>query len=92
MSKYMVTGGAGFLGINLVRHLLARGHEVASLDVAPFDYPEAPRVRAVQGDIRDRAKVDEAIADADVVVHCAAALPLYKKREISRSTSTAPAT
>ena len=39
-TRCLVTGGAGFLGINMVRYLLARGYEVASLDVAPFDYPE----------------------------------------------------
>ena len=39
--KVFVTGGAGFLGINLVRHLLANGAEkVASYDIAEFDYPE----------------------------------------------------
>jgi nucleoside-diphosphate-sugar epimerase len=35
-----ITGGAGFLGINLVRHLLAKGYKVVSYDLLPFDYPE----------------------------------------------------
>ncbi|KPK48383.1 MAG: epimerase [Planctomycetes bacterium SM23_25] len=83
MATYLVTGGAGFLGINLVRALLARGHEVASLDVAPFDYADCKdRVRIVTGDIRDPAAVDEATRDAEVVVHCAAALPLYTRDDI----------
>ncbi|HSO35575.1 MAG TPA: NAD-dependent epimerase/dehydratase family protein, partial [Labilithrix sp.] len=34
--KVLVTGGAGFLGINLVRYLRERGHEVVSLDIAEF--------------------------------------------------------
>ncbi len=80
--RYMITGGAGFLGINLTRYLLARGHEVTSLDVAPFDYPERDRVRIIKGDIRDRSSVDRALADAQIVVHTAAALPLYKKEDI----------
>ena len=34
MARYLITGGAGFLGINLARYLLARGHEVVSQDIA----------------------------------------------------------
>ena len=83
MSKrYLITGGAGFLGINLVRYLLERGHEVTSLDIAPFDYPERDRIREVIGDIRNRADVDRAMADCDMVVHTAAALPLYSAEDI----------
>src|SRR5690606_1280354 len=79
----LVTGGAGFLGINLVRHLLAQGCQVTSLDLAPFDYPDvAGRVRVITGDIRDRAAVTAAMAGADAVVHTAAALPLYPPDEI----------
>ncbi len=77
MARYLVTGGAGFLGINLCRHLLTRGHEVVSLDFADFDYPERDQIREVFGDIRDREAVDQAMQDVDIVVHCAAALPLY---------------
>jgi nucleoside-diphosphate-sugar epimerase len=79
---YLVTGGAGFLGINLVRYLLSRGHKVRSLDVAPFLFPERDRVDTIQGDIRDRATVDQAMAGIGIVVHCAAALPLASKDEI----------
>lgn len=78
----MITGGAGFLGINLVRHLLQRGHTVRTLDIAPFDYPERNRVEIHTGDIRDRAAVDRAMQGVDVVVHTAAALPLYSAADI----------
>lgn len=85
-TRYLITGGAGFLGINLARFLLARGHGVTSLDIADFDYPDvADRVRVVRGDVRDRATVDRAMEGADVVVHAAAALPLYP-REVILST------
>ena len=80
--RFLVTGGAGFLGINLVRWLLARGHAVTSLDLAPFDYPEAPRIREIRGDIRDRGDVARAMEGAEVVVHAAAALPLYSPEDI----------
>lgn len=82
MSKYLITGGAGFLGINLVRYLLDRGHQVVSLDVADFDYPEKDRVTVIRGDIRNTADVARAMDGVDIVVHTAAALPLYKKEDI----------
>lgn len=82
MSQYLVTGGAGFLGINMVRYLLNRGHRVRSLDRAAFDYPEAPKVEILQGDIRDQAIVNQAMTDIDIVIHTAAALPLYSEEEI----------
>ncbi len=85
MTRTLITGGAGFLGINLCRYLLARGHAVVSLDIADFAYPERDRVRALRGDIRDRAAVEAALEGVDIVVHAAAALPLYSPAEI-RST------
>lgn len=82
MSHYLITGGAGFLGINLVRYLLERGHEVTSLDIADFDYPERGRIHEIRGDIRDRATVDRAMQGIQIVIHTAAALPLYKEEDI----------
>ncbi len=84
----LVTGGSGFLGINLIRWLLAHGAgEVRSLDLVAFDYPEKddPRVRTVVGDVRDREAVRALMAGCRAVVHCAAALPLCSEEEI-RST------
>ncbi len=79
----LITGGAGFLGINLARYLLERGHGVISLDLAPFDYPDVrDRVKALTGDIRKPDDVRAACQGADVVVHAAAALPLYKPEDI----------
>jgi nucleoside-diphosphate-sugar epimerase len=82
VTNYLITGGAGFLGINLIRYLLARGHKVRSIDIAPFDYPERDAVEVIQGDIRDRATVERAMSGVDIVVHAAAALPLYSKEAI----------
>lgn len=83
MSSYLITGGAGFLGINLTRFLLARGHRVASFDFAEFDYPDVrDQVQVIKGDIRDAAALDRAMDGIDVVVHTAAALPLYKQADI----------
>ncbi|MGF1505718.1 MAG: NAD-dependent epimerase/dehydratase family protein [Anaerolineae bacterium] len=82
MSTYLITGGAGFLGINLTRYLLDRGHAVVSLDLLPFEYPERDRITEITGDIRSRADVDRAMQGVDIVVHTAAALPLYSPEEI----------
>ncbi|MFY0693056.1 MAG: NAD-dependent epimerase/dehydratase family protein [Paracoccaceae bacterium] len=83
---FLITGGAGFMGINLIRYLLERGHKVRSYDIAPFPYPEAERISVLQGDIRDLNLHDTAFEGVDTVVHCAAALPLCPPEEI-RSTN-----
>jgi nucleoside-diphosphate-sugar epimerase len=80
---FLITGGAGFLGINLIRFLLSKGQRVTSLDFAPFTYSDVRgQVKIVDGDIRVRAHVDAAMQKVDIVVHAAAALPLYTPREI----------
>lgn len=83
MSRYLITGGAGFLGINLTRYLLSKGHQVVTLDIADFDYPDCKeKITEIKGDIRDKAMVEKAMQGADIVVHAAAALPLYSKEDI----------
>src|ERR671917_2876799 len=80
--KVLITGGAGFLGINLIRHLMARGYEISSLDVEEFDYRERGKIETTKGDIRDKALVSRAMGGVDLVVHTAAALPLYSPEDI----------
>src|SRR5665647_830828 len=73
--RWLVTGGAGFLGINLVRHLLARGDSVVSLDREPFDYPERARIIEVRGDIRVRSDVERAARDRALDIGADADIP-----------------
>ncbi len=84
--RWAITGGAGFLGLHLARRLLAEGHEVRTLDLAPLDDPELERsVEELRGDVRDPV-ADSRLADgADVLVHAAAALPIQASRESIRS-------
>ena len=79
---YLITGGAGFLGINLARNLLARGHRVVSYDIADFSYPERSQITEVTGDIRNPKSLSRAMKGVDIVIHTAAALPQYKPQDI----------
>ena len=81
-TRILITGGAGFLGINLVRYLLSRGHSVVSYDIASFDYPERSQITEVTGDIRNQEALYAAMEGCDLVVHTAAALPLYSEKDI----------
>jgi dTDP-glucose 4,6-dehydratase len=79
----LVTGGAGFIGSNHVRHLLAHtGDRVVNLDLLTYagnlenlaGLEDHPRYRFVRGDIRDAAQVGSLLAEEaiDAVVHFAA--------------------
>lgn len=63
--RVLTTGGSDFLGINLIRHLLPLGYRIVSYDLAPFNYPEAAQLDAIQGDIR----AQEAGVEEDLGVH-----------------------
>ena len=81
--RFLITGGAGFLGINLIRYLYNKDHQVVSLDIADFEYPDMTgKIRVIKGDIRNKEDVKNAIKDIDIVVHTAAALPLYNTEDI----------
>lgn len=74
--KTLVTGGAGFIGSNIVERLLAMGHEPVILDNLTSGYAEnlMPGVRFVAGDVRDCSAVEEAIDGCQVVLHLAASV------------------
>lgn len=72
--RYLVTGGAGFLGSALVRRLAADGHEVRVLD--DMSRGQVRRLSAVacevvQGDVRDPETVATAMAGCEVTAHLA---------------------
>lgn len=81
--RFLITGGAGFLGINLTRYLVEKGFDVTSLDIAEFNYPDmVDKIRVITGDIRNVHDLEIAMENVDIVVHAAAALPLYSEQDI----------
>jgi dTDP-glucose 4,6-dehydratase len=79
--RVLVTGGAGFIPSNFIRHLLAKTpYDVVSLDALTYagnvenlaDVMSHERLSFVQGDIRDTALVREVVANVDVIVNAAA--------------------
>jgi dTDP-glucose 4,6-dehydratase len=81
VSRVLVTGGAGFIPSNLIRHLLEHTrHDVVSLDALTYagnlenlaDVLSHPRLEFVHGDIRDAGLVAEVVGGVDVIVNAAA--------------------
>jgi UDP-glucose 4-epimerase len=76
--RVVITGGAGFIGANLVGHLLNTDFvdDIAVVDDLSTGYRSNldpfPSAKLYEGSILDRALLDEAFADADAVVHLAA--------------------
>ncbi len=76
--KALVTGGAGFIGSNIVAKLVSDGHAVTVLDNLMSGYRSNlepfPQVLFFEGDIRDAALLERAMEGAEVVYHLAASV------------------
>jgi UDP-glucose 4-epimerase len=76
--KALVTGGAGFIGSNLVALLVREGHEVTVLDDLSSGYRQNldpyPEVQFAEGDVRDAALVRRCVEGVEVIFHLAASV------------------
>lgn len=76
--KALVTGGAGFIGSNIVSLLVEHGHEVVVLDDLSSGYrcnlDPFPNVQFIEGDIRDAELVNRLMSGVEVVFHLAASV------------------
>jgi UDP-glucose 4-epimerase len=81
VTRFLITGGAGFIGSHLVDALLLRGDEVSVLDSLSTGRlsnlaaaSDSRRFTFTQGSVLDELAVDQAVRSCDVVVHLAAAV------------------
>lgn len=82
MGRFLVTGGCGFIGTNLIEYLLEKtDDDITVLDnlsegkleyLKSIDNYSEKRIDFIEGDIRDETKVQEAVKDSNFVIHLAA--------------------
>jgi UDP-glucose 4-epimerase len=82
--RYLITGGAGFIGSHLTEYLLERGHEVVALDnlsTGTLDnlagFRDNPGFRFVRGSVTDPSAVEACMAGIDAIFHLAAAVGVF---------------
>lgn len=86
MAKFLVTGGAGFIGSNIVDSLVGNGEKVVVLDDLSAGKPEnlkkvTGKITFIKGDIRNEKDLDKALKGVDFVLHQAALRSVPKSME-----------
>ncbi len=85
MSSILVTGGAGFIGSNLVKSLLDHGHDIIVIDNFITGYmeniPKLDKLKIVHGDITDIKLIRKYVKQVDSIFHLAASVGNLKSIE-----------
>ncbi len=84
MKKYVVTGGAGFIGSHISEYLVKSGHEVTVLDSLRTGFEKNLKninVKFIKGDIRNKHLINQIITDTDCVFHLAALVSVPESLE-----------
>ena len=97
MPRYLVTGGAGFIGSHIAEALLARGESVRVLDNLSTGYQQNlagldGELEFLQGDLRDDALVARAVQGVEVVFHQAALASVHRSLSEPQETHAVCAT
>lgn len=81
--KVLITGGAGFLGVSIARKLVRDGYIVRLFDRANLNAKDLiGKVESIQGDIRNKDDVENAVKGQDYVIHAAALLPPQRPKKL----------
>ena len=80
--KYLITGGAGFIGSHLAEKLIARGEQVVVFDNLSTGSAAnlsgiKEKITFQEGNILDKAEIQKLVSESDYVVHLAAALGVF---------------
>ena len=80
--RYLITGGAGFIGSHLAESLISRGDQVVTFDNLSTGSVDnlsriKDKIKFEQGDILDKLVIDKRVSESDFVVHLAAALGVF---------------
>jgi nucleoside-diphosphate-sugar epimerase len=85
--KVLVTGGGGFIGIALIKRLIAEGHKVTSYSRREYPLHWALGIISIQADIKDLETLEKACKGKDVVFHLAAKIGIWGDYDDYHSTN-----
>ncbi|KKR49368.1 MAG: epimerase [Microgenomates group bacterium GW2011_GWC1_41_8] len=79
----LITGGAGFLGLHLVKYFERENANITLIDIAKYDPTEySKRHRLLTIDVRKKYLLEKAVKGQDYIIHAAAGLPLWSHDDI----------